>query len=254
MRVTFDPEHRLVIHFQPGTRYSYRSEGYNLLQLVVETVTKKSTEELMREVVFLPLGMTRTSMVWQHAFESDHANGYDEYGRSLGIQKRKIAQGAGSMLTTITDYARLTQAVLFGRGLRRKTRAQMLSAQIPIVSKFEFPPLLPDTTDEYKGIQLSYGLGVGLYYTPYGSAFFKEGHDEGWRTYIVCHQNQATCMVILTNTATGKAYVASSSGNYWVTHGIRSTGKSLPRMTSCRRANRFQITPPFRFLQHSSQC
>jgi CubicO group peptidase (beta-lactamase class C family) len=185
-------------------RVTYGSEGYNLLQLVVETVTKKSTEELMREVVFLPLGMTRTSMIWQHAFESDHANGYDEYGRSLGIQKRKIAQGAGSMLTTITDYARLTQAVLFGRGLRKKTRAQMLSAQIPIVSKFEFPPLLPDTTDEYKGIQLSYGLGVGLYYTPYGSAFFKEGHDEGWRTYIVCHQNQATCMVILTNSSNGE--------------------------------------------------
>jgi len=27
----------------------------------------------------------------------------------------------------------------------------MLSAQIPIVSKLEFSPLLPDTTDEYKG-------------------------------------------------------------------------------------------------------
>ena len=200
----FDPEHRLVIHFQPGTQYSYGSEGYNLLQLVVETLTRKSTEELMQERVFRPLGMTRTSMVWQSAFESDHANGYDEYGRSLGIQKRKTAQGAGSMQTTITDYARLTQAVLLGRGLRKETHAQMLSVQIPIVSKFEFPPLLPDTTDEYKGIQLSYGLGVSLYHTPYGWAFFKEGHDEGWRTYVVCHQNQATCMVILTNSSNGE--------------------------------------------------
>jgi CubicO group peptidase (beta-lactamase class C family) len=101
----FDPDHRLVIYLQPGTRYSFGSEGYNLLQLVVETLTKKSTEELMQERVFRPLGTTRTSMVWQHAFESDHANGYDEYGRSLGIQKRKTAQGAGSMQTAITDYA-----------------------------------------------------------------------------------------------------------------------------------------------------
>jgi CubicO group peptidase (beta-lactamase class C family) len=200
----FDPDHRLVIHFQPGTRYSYGSEGYSLLQLVVETLTRKSTEELMQKRVFRPLGMTRSSMVWQHGFESDHANGYDEYGRSLGIQKRKTAQGAGSMQTTITDYAKLTQAVLFGRGLRKQTHAEMLSAQIPIVSKFEFPPLLPDTTDEYKGIRLSYGLGVGLYHTPHGWAFFKEGHDEGWRTYVVCHQNQATCMVILTNSSNGE--------------------------------------------------
>jgi len=103
----FDPDHRLVIHFQPGTRYSYGSEGYNLLQLVVETLTKKSTEELMQEQVFRPLGMTRTSMVWQNTFESDHANGYDEYRRSLGIQKCKTAQGAGSMQTSITDYTKI---------------------------------------------------------------------------------------------------------------------------------------------------
>jgi hypothetical protein len=165
-------------------------------------------------------------MVWQNAFESDHANGYDEYGRSLGIQKRQTAQGAGSMQTTLTDYARLTLAVLFGRGLRKQTHAQMLSAQIPIVSKFEFPPLLPDTTDEYKGIQLSYGLGVGLYHTPHGWAFFKEGHDEGWRTYVVCHQNQATCMVILTNSSNGEGIYSALLRGLLVTPGIRSTGRS----------------------------
>jgi CubicO group peptidase (beta-lactamase class C family) len=200
----FDPGHRLVIHYEPGTRYDYGSEGYGLLQRVVETLTKKSTEELMQERVFRPLGMTRTSMVWQSAFESDHANGYDEYGRSLGIQRRKSADAAGSMQTTITDYSRFTQAVLSGRGLRKETHAQMLSMQIPIVSKFEFPTGLSDTTDEYKSIQLSYGLGVGLYHTPHGRAFFKEGHDEGWRTYVVCHQDQATCMVILTNSSNGE--------------------------------------------------
>lgn len=200
----FDRDHRLVIHFQPGARYSYASEGYQLLQLVVEILTKKPIEELMQERVFRPLGMTRTSLVWQTTFESDHASGYDEYGRSLGIQKRKTAQGAGSMQTTIIDYARFAQAVLSGRGLRKETHAQMLSPQIPIVSKFEFPTLLPDTTDEYKGIQLSYGLGVGLYHTPHGWAFFKEGHDEGWRTYLVCHRNQAACMVILTNSSNGE--------------------------------------------------
>jgi CubicO group peptidase (beta-lactamase class C family) len=200
----FDPGHRLVIHHDPGTRYDYGSEGFGLLQLVIETVTKRPIEELMQERVFRPLGMTRTSMVWQSAWESDHANGYDEYGRLLGIQRRKSADAAGSMQTTITDYSRFTQAVLSGRGLRKESHTQMLSMQIPIVSKFEFPTGLPDTTDEYKGIQLSYGLGVGLYRTPHGRAFFKEGHDEGWRTYVVCHQDQATCMVILTNGSNGE--------------------------------------------------
>ena len=43
----------------------------------------------MQERVFTPLGMTRTSMVWQERFESDFANGYDEYGRSLGAEQRE---------------------------------------------------------------------------------------------------------------------------------------------------------------------
>jgi len=247
----FDPEHRLVIHFQPGTRYSYGSEGYSLLQLVVETVTNTPTEELMRERVFQPLGMTRTSMVWQQAFESDHANGYDEYGRSLGIQKRKTSQGAGSMQTTIADYARLTQAVLVGRGLRQETHAQMLSAQIPIVSKFEFPPMQSDSTDEYKAIQLSYGLGVGLYHTPHGWAFFKEGHDEGWRTYVVCHQNQGTCMVILTNSSNGEgiysALLRGLLGDTWnpIDWEVLTPYDKLPPRKRLSNHTAIQVPPAF---------
>jgi CubicO group peptidase (beta-lactamase class C family) len=200
----FDPGHKLVILHDPKSRYDYGSEGFRLLQLVVESITKNPIEELMQERVFRPLGMTRSSLVWQSAWESDHANGYDEYGRLLGIQRRKGADAAGSMQTTISDYAKFTQAVLSGRGLSKESHTQMLSVQIPIVSKFEFPAGLPDTTDEYKNIQLSYGLGVGLYHTPHGWAFFKEGHDEGSRTYVVCHEDQATCMVIMTNSSNGE--------------------------------------------------
>ena len=64
----FEDDHRLHIHFEPGTRFAYSGEGINLLQLVVETITKKDLEELMQERVFRPLGMTRTSMVWKSAF------------------------------------------------------------------------------------------------------------------------------------------------------------------------------------------
>lgn len=32
-------------------------------------------------------------------------------------------------------------------------------------------------------IQSGYGLGVGVFHTAYGKAFFKEGHDDGWGRY-----------------------------------------------------------------------
>jgi CubicO group peptidase (beta-lactamase class C family) len=45
---------------KPGTKHRYSNIGYMLAALMAETVTGKSWEELMRERLFGPLGMTRT--------------------------------------------------------------------------------------------------------------------------------------------------------------------------------------------------
>ena len=199
-----ESDQKLKIHFEPGSRYAYSGEGIVLLQLVVETITKVPLEELMQERVFRPLGMKRSSMVWQDRFESDYANGYDVNGRALGPQKFQDANAAGSMLTTIGDFSRFMRAVMLGQGVGMKTWEQMLSPQIQILSKHEFPTLSTETTDENKGIRLSYGLGWGLYWTPYGRAFFKEGHDDGWRNYTVCFDRAKSGIVLMTNSGNGE--------------------------------------------------
>jgi hypothetical protein len=51
---------------------------------------------------------------------------------------------------------------------------------------------------------LSYGLGWGLYYSPYGKAFFKEGHDAGFRNYAVVFDKPKDGIVIMTNSANGE--------------------------------------------------
>jgi CubicO group peptidase (beta-lactamase class C family) len=197
-------DRKLNINFEPGTRYAYSGEGIDLLQLIVETVTNKPLEDLMRDHIFGPFAMTRSSMVWQSQFESDYANGYDEYGRSLGPEGRKIADAAGSMQTTPRDFARFMQAVMRGEDLTKQTRELMLSPQVQILSKHQFPTLASETTNENEPIRLSYGLGWGLYWTPYGKAFFKEGHDEGWRNYAVCFDKSKTGLLIMTNSSNGE--------------------------------------------------
>jgi CubicO group peptidase (beta-lactamase class C family) len=201
----FEDDHKLHIHFDPGSRFAYSGEGIMLLQLVVETVTKKSLEDLMQTRVFQPLGMTRTSMVSHLRFESNSANGYDQQENSLGPQRRLQAQAAGSMKTTPADFARFMQAVLQGQGLRKETKDLMLSPQIAILSKHEFPSLSTETTEENKAIRLSYGLGWGLYWTPHGKAFFKEGHDDGWRHYTVCLDDVKIGILLMTNSSNGES-------------------------------------------------
>ena len=195
---------KLNINFEPGTRFAYSGEGIELLQFTVETITGKPLQELMQTYVFGPLNMNRTSMVWEGRFESDYANGYDEYGRSIGPERRSTADAAGSMQTTPRDFAQFMLAVINGEGLKPKTRELMLSPQIQILVKHEFPTMENAATDENKAIRLSYGLGWGLYWTPYGKAFFKEGHDVGWRNYTVVFDQSKTGLLIMTNSANGE--------------------------------------------------
>jgi len=197
-------DQKLRFYFEPGARYGYSGEGISLLQLVVETVTKRPLQDLMNERIFKPFGMTRTSMVSEARFADDLANGYDEDENSLGAQNRKRADAAGSMQTTLRDVSRFLEAVAAGKGLSAKARETMFSPQVRITSKRQFPTPDTETTKENDAIRLSYGLGWGLYWTPRGKAFFKEGNDDGLRHYMVYFDEVGTGIVIMTNSANGE--------------------------------------------------
>jgi CubicO group peptidase (beta-lactamase class C family) len=196
-------DRKLKIHFDPGARYAYSGEGIQLAQLVVETVTGQSLTTLMTKMLYQPAHMTRTSMVWEPRFEDDFANGYDEYGRSLGPEKRPTPDAGGSMQTTPQDYATLLSAIMRGEILNTRTRGKMLSPQVLIHSAHQFPSLAKATTTANDAIRLRYGLGWGLYSSPYGKAFFKEGHDEGWRHLALCFNN-GSGILIMTNSSNGE--------------------------------------------------
>jgi CubicO group peptidase (beta-lactamase class C family) len=196
---------KLEIFFTPGERYAYSGEGLYLLQFVIETVTGRQLEDLAQENIFKPFGMARTSFIWQPSFETNYAVGYDMNEDPLPKNKRTKANAAGSMETTITDYTRFVEAVMQGKGLSQKSKQEMLLPQIGIYTKHQFPSLNNDTTSENKNIQLSYGLGWGLFKSPYGWAFFKEGHDDGWEHYNINFPDKRTSVIIMTNSSNGES-------------------------------------------------
>jgi CubicO group peptidase (beta-lactamase class C family) len=171
---------------------------------VVEEITRKPLHQFMRERVFEPIGMRRTSTVWESEFESDFANGYDERGRWLGPKRRTRADAAGSFETTLADFSRFVEAMAQGRHLSQNARSIMLSPQIAIRSRRQFPTLSTDTTDRNEAIRLSYGLGWGLFWSPVGKAFFKEGHDDGFQHYTVMFDDRGIGLVIMTNSSNGE--------------------------------------------------
>lgn len=200
-----NPDEKLDIKFAPGSKYSYSGEGINLLQFVIEAGLGKSVGPMMAERIFKPFGMTRTAMTWEARFEDNYAIGYDENEKPLGHKQRTGVRAAGSMDTTIADYARFMQAVMQGKGLKPRTHGLMLAPQIQIYSKHQFPTPSNETTDENRKIQLAYGLGWGLFHSPYGKAYFKEGHDDGWENYSICFPDKKIAIVLMANSSNGES-------------------------------------------------
>jgi len=197
---------KMGIFFTPGTHYSYSGEGIMLLQLVVETITHRNLEDLAQEKVFVPLHMTRTSFLWQSRFETDYANGHGIEEDTLPKDRYKQQFAAGSMETTIADYTRFVAGVMHKKNLSDKFWNEMLSPQIAINSKKQIFSLnTADTTTDNDVIQLSYGLGWGLFKTPYGRAFFKEGHGMGWVHYMIADPEKKTALIIMSNSANGES-------------------------------------------------
>ncbi|MBO9658868.1 MAG: beta-lactamase family protein [Chitinophagaceae bacterium] len=191
---------KLEFFFDPGSKYAYSGEGIVLLQLAIEAITGEKLETLAQKQVFVPFEMTRTSFTWQPAFNDDYANGHSVDEDTLAIRKRNNANAAGSMQTTITDYTNFLAAMLQGKGLSNDARKEMLKPQISIFSKRQFPSLNTDTTTAYRAINLSYGLGWGIFNTSYGQAFFKEGHsDDGWEHYSIAIPDTKFALVLMSN-------------------------------------------------------
>ena len=195
---------KLEIFFTPGERYAYSGEGLVLLQMVVEIITGKPLDELAQEKIFKPFGMYRTGFLWQTSFENDFAYGYDANGNVLKKKKRTQSNAAGSLETTIADYTRFVAAIMQGANISKKSKDEMFTPQIKIYTKHQFPSLNNDKTKKNEKIELAYGLGWGLFKTPFGQAFFKEGHDDGWTHYMISIPEKGIAFIIMTNSSNGE--------------------------------------------------
>lgn len=195
----------IKIYFTPGQKYAYSGEGFKLLQMVVEEITSKNIDELAREKIFKPSGMTRTGYIWHDSFGDDNvAVGHMDNGEIDKKRKRTEPVAGGSIVTTIADYARFIKYVMQQKGLGKKMYSEMLSPQIAIHSKTQFPPMTNETTTENDAIHLSYGLGWGLLTCRYGKAFFKEGNGGAWKNYNINFPDKGTSIIIMTNSENGE--------------------------------------------------
>jgi len=190
---------KLRFLFDPGARYSYSGEGIALLQMAVEKITGKGLEDLAREKIFAPLGMTRTSYIWREEFTNNYAWPHDEFERPRRKDLRDKAEAAGSMQTTAEDYARLLKDILEAKNLSRALIDEMLTSQVAVTSERMFGPGIWRESNDNQDIHLSWSLGWGRFDSGYGRAFFHTGNEPGFQNYTVTYADAGVGIVLLSN-------------------------------------------------------
>jgi CubicO group peptidase (beta-lactamase class C family) len=204
-----EPDQKLHIHFQPGTRFSYSGEGFILLQFVVEHGRKAQGLGLdvgdLTKANFDRLGMTRTSLTWRNGQDPNVADGWNDQGQPQPHDKRSKVRAAGSMNTTITDLSAFTAALVRGEGLTAASRAEMTKPVLHIPTASLFPLFLPDAPLSERRKDLYAGLGVIVFDGPQGHGFYKGGHDGQTANTLVCIEKSQRCVLILANDVRAEA-------------------------------------------------
>jgi CubicO group peptidase (beta-lactamase class C family) len=201
-----ESDKKMHLQFKPGTQFRYSGEGINLVQFVIEQKKGKPLESLMNDAIFAPLEMGRTGLIYRQEFEANVADRYNTDEGFISQTKRFPARAAGSMTTSAEDLARFASALFANRILKPPTRAEMLRPFVMITSLQQFGA----AANEGKGMEavrvgLGYGVGWGLLTrTPFGPAFFKEGHGDGAQNYMICFERRQVCMILLTNSDNGE--------------------------------------------------
>lgn len=193
-----EPDGRLRIHFEPGSRYAYSGDGLILLQFVLEQGLGLDIGAEMQRRLFAPNGMTRTSLVWRPDFRPNLADGFTLDGRPQPHDERSRVRASGSMDTSVADMGRLAASYVRGDGLSAAARAELVRSQLAITTRSQFPTFQPTLEPPpFRG--LGAGLGVIAFEGPQGAGFFKGGHNDSTANMWVCLEARQRCVVILSN-------------------------------------------------------
>jgi CubicO group peptidase (beta-lactamase class C family) len=204
-----EPDRKLRIHFNPGTRYSYSGEGMSLLQFVIENGSKEKGLGLdlgqLTQANFGRLGMTRTSLKWRPDFRPNLADGFNDSGEAVAHDERSKVRVAGSMDSTITDLSKFVAALTRHEGLSATSYAEMLKPQLHIGTATQFPNFGTELPLDRQRKDLFAGLGLVVFEGPQGPGFYKGGHDGQTANTMVCIKRTKRCVLILSNDVRAEA-------------------------------------------------
>lgn len=175
----------LKFHFEPGTRFSYSSVAFLLLQKVIEHAVQKAFDEFIWQDVLKPLGMLDSSFIWQEKYEESAAYPHNEHGEPSDFRRKQEAQANSSLYTSSLDYAKFLLEILSPTIVDETLIAQMMTPETELTE------------------HLSWGIGWGLEHLCDGDYAWHWGDNGMYKTFTCLSRECRDGIVILTNGANG---------------------------------------------------
>jgi CubicO group peptidase (beta-lactamase class C family) len=175
---------------EPGKKWSYSNEGYLYLQNVIEHVTGESFDAFVTRSILGPARMAHSSFVWQEAYASEMAMGYDRSGMSIDIHRYARPAAATTLYTSIRDYAQFITYILASAPAQRAHESAVSLMLNPTVS-------VPDAAP------FSWGLGFALEKNGDDLFLFHRENSPGFQSFVIASRKTGSGVVIFTNSGNG---------------------------------------------------
>ncbi|GAB3269309.1 hypothetical protein GCM10027347_39370 [Larkinella harenae] len=166
---------------QPGTEYEYSNLAVGLLGTILETVYKKPYEELVKERIAKPLGMTHTVIMVNEVDKKRFAQGHDDQGNPASSWEFQSLAAAGALRSSVHDLVPYLKAAL-GKGPQKVVEA------------------LKETQQKtFANDQLTVGLGWHWQTKDAQPWFTHQGGTGGFVTFVAFNPSRQAALIILTN-------------------------------------------------------
>lgn len=183
---------KLTFEFEPGSKFGYSGEGFEYLRKALENKFNKRLEQLAKELVFEPFGMSDSRLTWDAQMDSSrYAVPHKTINNAYDLAPKMKANAADDLLTSVEDLGKFGQAILAGADLQEAVFQEMVRPQV------EARP------------GLNFGLGwislQNLSNQEY--ALLNAGSDQGVNAAILLLPQSKRGIVILTNGDGGRKLV-----------------------------------------------
>lgn len=184
---------KLNLLFTPGTSYNYSGEGFEYLKMVVEKITGKKVEQVLKEEVLDPMGLYHTFFSRNDSLKRMAASGHYDMLPSL----KELPESPGmaySMQTEAKIFTRFMLYMLEQKGLKADTYDTLFSKH----SEFKYDP------GEEKPRYPDYmGMSLEIRETPFGKTFGHGGNNGDFQCHFEVYKDLKMGYVVFTNSNNG---------------------------------------------------